>query len=174
MGESTGAAVIFGATGGVMEAAVRTAFAVLTNGNPLKIDFQEIRGLEGVREATVHVKDGLDLRLAVVYGLANARKILEMIEKGECPYHAVEVMACPGGCIDGAGQPYHHGDAGVVRARWEATYQADKDMPIRMSHENPSVQAIYKEFLGAPLSEKAHHLLHTHYFDKKTKIEPVK
>ncbi len=174
LGESTGAAVIFGATGGVMEAAVRTAYAVLTDGKLPKIDFQEIRGLEGIREATVHVKDGLDLRLAIVYGLANARKMLEMIDKGECPYHAIEVMACPGGCIDGAGQPYHHGDASIIRARWEATYKADKDMPIRMSHENPSIQTTYKEFLGAPLSEKAHHLLHTHYFDKKTKIESVK
>ncbi|MCK9340016.1 MAG: NADH-dependent [FeFe] hydrogenase, group A6, partial [Bacteroidales bacterium] len=167
LGESTGAAVIFGATGGVMEAAVRTAYEVITGKTLPKIDFTELRGLEGVREATVHVQDGLDLKLAVVYGLSNARKMLEQIERGESPYHAIEVMACPGGCIDGGGQPYHHGDADIVKARWEAIYQADKNMPIRKSHENPSIQAIYKEFLGEPCSHKSHELLHTTYFDRK-------
>lgn len=171
LGESTGAAVIFGATGGVMEAAVRTAYEVITGKTLPKIDFTELRGLEGVREATVHVQDGLDLKLAVVYGLSNARKMLEQIERGESPYHAIEVMACPGGCIDGGGQPYHHGDADIVKARWEAIYQADKNMPIRKSHENPSIQAIYKEFLGEPCSHKSHELLHTTYFDRKKSIE---
>ncbi|MBP5589562.1 MAG: iron hydrogenase small subunit, partial [Bacteroidales bacterium] len=171
LGESTGAAVIFGATGGVMEAAVRTAYEVITGKNLPKIDFEELRGLDGVREATVHVQDGLDLKLAVVYGLKNARMMLEQIERGESPYHAVEVMACPGGCIDGGGQPLHHGDVNKVKARWEAIYQADKDLPLRKSHDNPSIQAVYKEFLGEPCSHLAHELLHTHYFDKNPVIE---
>ncbi len=171
LGESTGAAVIFGATGGVMEAAVRTAYEVITGKTLPKIDFEELRGLEGVKEATVHVKDGLDLKLAIVHGLGNARKMLEQIERGESPYHAIEVMACPGGCIDGGGQPYHHGDSNIIKARWEATYQVDRDMPIRKSHENPSIQAIYKEFLGEPCGHLSHELLHTHYFDNQTKVE---
>ncbi len=171
LGQSTGAAVIFGATGGVMEAAVRTAYEVLTGQTLPKIDFTELRGLEGVREATISIPGVADLNLAVVYGLKNARTMLEQIERGECKYHAIEVMACPGGCIDGGGQPYHHGDANIIKARWEATYQVDANMPIRKSHENPSIQAIYKEYLGQPCGEKSHHLLHTHYFDKKKKIE---
>lgn len=171
LGESTGAAVIFGATGGVMEAAVRTAYEVITGSTLPKIDFEELRGLEGVKEAKIHVKDGLDLNLAIVYGLGNARKMLEMIENGTCPYHAIEVMACPGGCIDGGGQPYHHGDSNIIKARWEATYRADREMPIRKSHENPSIQAIYKEFLGEPCGHLSHELLHTHYFDNQTKVE---
>ena len=171
LGQSTGAAVIFGATGGVMEAAVRTAYEVITGSTLPKIDFEELRGLDGIKEATIHVKDGLDLNLAIVYGLGNARKMLELIEKGECKYHAIEVMACPGGCIDGAGQPYHHGDSSLVKARWEATYRADRELPIRKSHENPSIQAIYKEFLDEPCSHKSHELLHTHYFDKQTTVE---
>lgn len=171
LGESTGAAVIFGATGGVMEAAVRTAYEVITGKTLPKVDFEELRGLEGVKEATVHVQDGLDLKLAIVHGLGNARKMLELIEKGECPYHAIEVMACPGGCIDGAGQPYHHGDSSIIKARWEATYQADREMPIRKSHENPSIQAIYKEYLGEPCGHLSHELLHTHYFDNQIKVE---
>ena len=171
LGESTGAAVIFGATGGVMEAAVRTAYEVITGQTLPKIDFEELRGLEGVKEAKIHVKDGLDLNLAIVYGLGNARKMLEMIENGTCPYHAIEVMACPGGCIDGAGQPYHHGDSSIIKARWEATYRADREMPIRKSHENPSIQAIYKEYLGEPCGHLSHELLHTHYFDNQIKVE---
>ena len=171
LGESTGAAVIFGATGGVMEAAVRTAYEVLTGKTLPKIDFTELRGLEGIREATVSIPGVADLKLAIVYGLGNARKIMEQIKAGNCPYHAVEVMACPGGCIDGAGQPYHHGDAEIIKARHKAIYEADAAMPIRKSHENPAVQAMYKEFLGEPNSEKAHHLLHTKYFDKKLKFE---
>ena len=97
--------------------------------------------------------------------------IIDQIKAGECPYHFVEVMACPGGCIDGAGQPYHHGDASIIRARHAAIYEADRRMPIRKSHENPEVQAIYKEFYGQPCSEKSHHLLHTIYFDKKIKFD---
>ena len=171
LGESTGAAVIFGVTGGVMEAALRTAVEILTGKTLPKIEFEEVRGLEGLREATVPVPGVADLKVAVAYGLKNARVIMEQIKAGNCPYHFVEVMACPGGCIDGAGQPYHHGDASIVKARYAATYEADRNMPLRKSHENPEIQAIYKEFYGEPCSEKSHHLLHTHYFDKKIKFD---
>lgn len=171
LGESTGAAVIFGVTGGVMEAALRTAVEVLTGKTLPKIDFEEVRGLEGLREATVSVPGVADVKVAVAYGMKNARVIMEQIKAGNCPYHFVEVMACPGGCIDGAGQPYHHGDSYIVKARYAATYQADREMPLRKSHENPEIISIYKEFYGEPCSEKSHHLLHTHYFDKKIKLD---
>ena len=171
LGESTGAAVIFGATGGVMEAALRTAYEVLTGKTLPKVDFEEVRGLDGVREATIPIPGVIDLKVAIVYGLKNARTIMEQIKADKCPYHFVEVMACPGGCIDGAGQPYHHGDASIIRARHAAIYEADRQMPLRKSHENPEVQAIYKEFYGEPCSEKSHHLLHTHYFDKRIKFD---
>ena len=171
LGASTGAAVIFGATGGVMEAALRTAVEILTGKTLPRIDFEEVRGLDGIREATVPIPGVADLKVAVAYGLKNARSIMEMIKAGNCPYHFVEVMACPGGCIDGAGQPYHHGDASIVKARHAAIYEADRNMPIRKSHENPEIISIYKEFYGEPCSEMSHHLLHTHYFDKKIKFD---
>ena len=171
LGASTGAAVIFGATGGVMEAALRTAVEILTGTTLPKIDFEEVRGLDGIREAVVPIPGVADLKVAVAYGLKNARTIMEQIKAGNCPYHFVEVMACPGGCIDGAGQPYHHGDASIVKARHAAIYEADRNMPIRKSHENPEIISIYKEFYGEPCSEKSHHLLHTHYFDKKIKFD---
>lgn len=170
LGESTGAAVIFGATGGVIEAAVRTAYEVITKKPLPKIDFEELRGLEGVRSATIDV-DGFKLNIGIAHGLGNARKLLEQIKEGKCQFHAIEVMACPGGCIDGAGQPLHHGDEEVIKARWEAIYRADREMLIRKSHENPSIQAIYKEFLGEPCGHKSHELLHTHYFDAQTTVE---
>ena len=170
LGESTGAAVIFGTTGGVIEAAVRTAYEVITKKPLPKIEFEELRGLEGVRSATIDI-DGLKLNIGIAHGLGNARKLLEQIKEGKCQFHAIEVMACPGGCIDGAGQPLHHGNSDVIKARWEAIYQADREMPIRKSHENPSIQAIYKEFLGEPCGHKSHELLHTHYFDAQTTVE---
>jgi len=170
LGESTGAAVIFGTTGGVIEAAVRTAYEVITKKPLPKIDFEELRGLEGVRSATIDV-DGLKLNIGIAHGLKNARKLLEDIKAGKCNFHAIEIMACPGGCIDGGGQPLHHGNGDIIKARWEAIYQADKNMPIRKSHENPSIQTIYKEFLGEPCGHKSHELLHTHYFDRQTTVE---
>ena len=170
LGESTGAAVIFGTTGGVIEAAVRTAYEVYT-GKPLpKIDFEELRGLEGIRSATIDF-DGLKLNIGIAHGLGNARKLLEDIKAGKNQFHAIEIMACPGGCIDGGGQPQHHGNSDIIKARWEAIYRADKEMPLRKSHENPSIQAIYKEFLGEPCGHKSHELLHTHYFDRQTTVE---
>jgi len=170
LGESTGAAVIFGTTGGVIEAAVRTAYEVITKKTLPKIDFHELRGLEGVRSATIDV-DGLKLNIGIAHGLSNARKLLNEIKEGKSQFHAIEVMACPGGCIDGGGQPLHHGDSDIIKARWKAIYEADRNMPIRKSHENPSIQAIYKEFLGEPCGHKSHELLHTHYFDKAKVIE---
>ncbi len=170
LGESTGAAVIFGTTGGVIEAACRTAYEVLTGKTLPKIDFEEFRGLEGVRSATIDI-DGLKLNIGIAHGLSNARKLLEEIKEGKSQFHAIEVMACPGGCIDGGGQPLHHGNSEIIKARWEATYEADRNMPIRKSHENPSIQTLYKEFLGEPCGHKSHELLHTHYFDRAKVIE---
>ena len=170
LGESTGAAVIFGTTGGVIEAAVRTAYEVYTGKPSPKIDFEELRGLEGIRSATIDF-DGLPINIGIAHGLSNARKLLEEIREGKSTFHAIEIMACPGGCIDGGGQPLHHGNSDVIKARWEAIYQADKDLPIRKSHENPAIAEIYKEFLGEPCGEKSHHLLHTHYFARDVKFE---
>jgi len=170
LGMSTGAAVIFGTTGGVIEAACRTAYEVITGKTLPKIDFEELRGLEGVRSAVVDI-DGFKLNIGIANGLSNVRKLLEQVKRGESNFHVIEIMACPGGCIDGGGQPLHHGNSEIIKARWQAIYEADKNMPIRKSHENPSIQEIYKEFLGKPGSEKAHHLLHTHYFDRKPLIE---
>ena len=171
LGESTGAAVIFGATGGVMEAAVRTAYEVFTKKKLDNIDFEVLRGFDGVKTATVDFA-GTPINVAVVYGLNNARIIMEEVRDGNPRgFHAVEVMACPGGCIGGAGQPYHHGDSNIIRKRMEATYREDAGKPIRKSHENPSIIAIYKEYFGEPCGHKSHELLHTHYFDRSKKVE---
>jgi NADP-reducing hydrogenase subunit HndD len=169
MGESTGAGAIFGNTGGVIEAAVRTAFEINTGKKLERLDFTELRGLEGVREATIDF-NGLPVRIGIAHGLGNARKLLDDVRAGKSQYHAIEIMACPGGCIGGGGQPLHHGNSDIIKARAAALYREDKEKPIRKSHENPFIIKIYEEFLGKPNSEKAHHLLHTHYFDRKKKI----
>ena len=162
LGESTGAAVIFGSTGGVIEAAVRTAYELHT-GKPLpKIDFEELRGFEGIRIAEIDV-DGVMLKIAVAHGLGNAKILMDEVRAGNPRgIHAIEVMACKG-CIGGAGQPYHHGDEYVLLKRIEAIYEIDRNMPIRKSHENASVLALYRDYYGEPGSELAHHQLHTHY-----------
>lgn len=165
LGESTGAAVIFGASGGVLEAALRTAAAWLEGDKDSPIDFVAVRGLEGIKEATVTIA-GIELKAAVASGLGNVRKLLERIQRGEAEYHAIEIMACPGGCINGGGQPYNHGNTAILEARKDALYRADKGLPIRKSHLNPSIIKIYDEYLGKPNSEKAHKLLHTHYYAK--------
>ncbi len=162
MGESTGAGVIFGTTGGVIEAAVRTAAWMLEGKNPGKADFTELRGIEGVREATINVA-GMDIKIAIAHGLGNARQLLETIQAGKADYHAIEIMACPLGCVGGGGQPYHHNDIERIKKRAAALYAEDAGKPVRFSHENQEVLALYKEFLGEPYGEKAHHLLHTHY-----------
>ena len=164
-GESTGASVIFGATGGVMEAALRTAYEIHTGKTLGKIEFEEVRGMEGIRSASVDM-DGFELKVGIAHGLGNARRLLEDIRSGKSEYHAIEIMACPGGCIGGGGQPLHHGDVEILKARQKALYEEDANKPIRKSHENPDIQKLYEEFLGKPLSEKSHKLLHTHYFNK--------
>lgn len=165
LGESSGAAVIFGTTGGVIEAATRTAYEVYTKKDLPKIDFEELRGFDGIREATIDF-DGFDMKIGIAHGLGNARKMLEDIKAGKSEYHAIEIMACPGGCIGGGGQPLHHGDSKILKARAKAIYREDANKPIRKSHENPYIVELYEKYLGKPMSEKAHHLLHTHYFDK--------
>ena len=165
LGASTGASVIFGATGGVMEAALRTAYELHTGKTLGKVEFTEVRGLEGIRKATVDM-DGFPLKVGIAHGLGNARKLLEEIREGRSEYHAIEIMACPGGCIGGGGQPLHHGNIEVIKARCKALYEEDENKPLRKSHENPYIKQLYEEYLGKPLSERSHALLHTKYFDK--------
>jgi len=165
LGESTGASVIFGATGGVMEAALRTAYEVYTGKTLEKVDFEQVRGLEGIRKASIDL-NGFELKVGIAHGLGNARKMLEDIRSGKSEYHAIEIMACPGGCIGGGGQPLHHGNSEILKARQKALYEEDANKHLRKSHENPYIKQLYEEFLGKPLSEKSHHLLHTHYFRK--------
>ncbi len=165
LGESTGAAVIFGVTGGVCEAALRTAYEWVTNKELKDVNFTAVRGLDGIKEATIDV-DGTEVKVAVSSGLGNARKLLEKIQSGECKYHVIEIMACPGGCINGGGQPYIHAETDILEQRMKGIYAIDSGKEIRKSHENPYIQKLYKEFLGKPGSEKAHHLLHTEYYKK--------
>ncbi|WP_340110922.1 NADH-dependent [FeFe] hydrogenase, group A6 [Maribellus mangrovi] len=165
LGESTGAGVIFGTTGGVIEAAVRTAYEVHTKKELPRLDFEELRGMEGIREATIDF-DGLPIKIGIAHGLGNARKLLEDIQAGKSEFHAIEIMSCPGGCIGGGGQPYHHGNVNVLKQRQKALYTEDKNKTIRKSHENPHIIELYEKFLGEPMSEKAHLLLHTEYFDR--------
>ncbi|MGB4130469.1 MAG: NADH-dependent [FeFe] hydrogenase, group A6, partial [Tepidanaerobacteraceae bacterium] len=166
LGISTGAGAIFGATGGVMEAALRTVYEIVTKKELDNIDFTEVRGVDGVKEATIDI-DGTKVNVAVAHGLANARKILDKVKSGEADYHFIEIMCCPGGCVGGGGQPILSAEE-----RWEvdyreeranAIYEVDRNMKLRKSHENPAVQTLYKEYLGEPLGEKSHKLLHTHY-----------
>ncbi len=169
LGESTGAGVIFGTTGGVLEAALRTVYEAYAGKTLPKIEFTEVRGLEGIREATIDL-NGFPLKVCVAHTLGNARRIMNKLRSGELDYHVVEVMACPGGCIGGGGQPYHHGHVEVLQARQKALYSEDEHKPIRKSHENPDILRLYEEYLGAPLSERSEELLHTHYIDKSIKM----
>lgn len=166
LGDSTGAAVIFGATGGVMEAALRTAVEKLSGEELKSLDFTEVRGAEGIKEASYTV-NGMEIKVCVVSGLANANTIMEKVKNGTADYHFIEIMGCPGGCVNGGGQPIQHA---VVRnfvdlraRRAAALYEADKDMPLRKSHESEAVKRLYAEFLGEPGSHKAHEVLHTSY-----------
>ena len=166
LGESTGAGVIFGTTGGVLEAALRTAVE-LSTGEPLaKVEFTELRGMEGIRFAKVPVGE-LTLNVGIAHELGNARKLLDIVRDGSEQLHAIEIMACPGGCIGGGGQPYHHGDESILDARVAAIYREDAGKPRRKSHENPYVQELYAKYLGEPLGERAHQLLHTQYFKRQ-------
>lgn len=161
LGESTGAAVIFGATGGVMEAALRTAYEVIT-GSPLAdINFTAVRGMDGIKEAEVDL-NGTKIKVAAAHTLKNARTLMEQIERGESPYAFIEVMTCPGGCLGGGGQPIPT-TWEIRKKRAESIYAEDSQKPLRKSHENSSVQTLYSEFLKGPLGELSHHLLHTNY-----------
>jgi len=166
MGEATGAAVIFGTTGGVMEAALRTVYEVLTEKELDKIDFVDVRGEEGIKKATVKIGDK-EVKVVVAHGLANATKIMEEIKEKKADYQFVEIMACPGGCVTGGGQPIKSAKTRAtvdVRAlRAQGLYSADKEAKLRKSHENPVVKKVYEEFLEKPGSHKSHELLHTHY-----------
>lgn len=166
LGDSTGAAVIFGATGGVMEAALRTAVEKLSGEELKSLDFTEVRGTDGIKEASYTV-NGMEIKVCVVSGIANANTIMEKVKNGTADYHFIEIMGCPGGCVNGGGQPIQHA---VVRnfvdlraRRAAALYEADKDMPLRKSHESEAVKRLYDEFLGEPGSHKAHEVLHTSY-----------
>lgn len=169
LGESSGAGVIFGVTGGVMEAALRTVVDVLTGRDMPRLEYADVRGLEGIKEATVNV-NGTDIKVAIVHGTANAAKLLNAIRAGEKTYHFIEVMGCPGGCVTGGGQPIvdartrYYVDPRAARAA--ATYSEDESMAIRKSHKNPAIQKLYAEFLGEPNSHIAHELLHTTYVDR--------
>ncbi|HQQ02561.1 MAG TPA: NADH-dependent [FeFe] hydrogenase, group A6 [Bacteroidales bacterium] len=177
MGESSGAGVIFGATGGVMEAALRTAYEIVTGrevpfGN---LNITPVRGMEGIKEAEVKIEnvkpewsflEGVTLKVAIAHGLANAKRLMTAIRDGKVQYHFVEIMACPGGCLGGGGQPIPT-NLEIRKKRAEAIYAEDENLPIRKSHENPEVLQIYQEFLGEPLSHTSHELLHTHYVPRK-------
>ncbi len=159
-GLGSGAGEIFGATGGVMEAALRTVYEVVTGETLQNLDFESVRGLTGVKEASVNLA-GTEVKVAVASGLGNARKLMDAIRAGKADYHFVEIMACPGGCIGGGGNPIKN--LAKMEKRLDAVYKTDKELPLRKSHENPAVTQLYKEFLVKPLGEKSHHLLHTHY-----------
>ncbi len=163
LGESTGAGVIFGATGGVLEAALRTVYEEVTGQELTDVNFAAVRGLKDVREAAIDL-GGKTVNVAVASGLGNARKLLENIENGTSKYDVIEIMACPGGCINGGGQPYSNERLETIQARTRALYQIDDKASMRKSHENPSVIKLYEEFLGEPGGHKAHELLHTEYW----------
>ena len=173
LGLGTGAAVIFGTTGGVMEAALRTAVETLTGEELKSLDFTDVRGMEGIKEATYNVA-GMHVKVAVASGLGNARKLLNKVKAGEADYHFVEIMCCPGGCVNGGGQPIvsatERSFTDVKAQRAKALYDQDKAMPLRKSHDNPVVKKCYEEFLGEPGSHKAHEILHTSYVKRGNKF----
>ncbi len=170
LGLSSGAGAIFGVTGGVMEAAIRTAYELYTGETLIDIELADIRGFKGIKEATL-VMDGHELRIGVAHGLGHAHQLLDIVRKDRNRFHFIEIMGCPGGCIGGGGQPYATAnsiplDEECLKARASALYNLDREKTIRRSHENPDVQRLYREFLGRPLGEKSHELLHTHYAAK--------
>lgn len=166
LGESSGAGAIFGASGGVLESALRTAYNMITGKDLEKVEFHDLRGLEGLKEAEVEI-DGRVLKVAVASGLGNARKLLDNVRKGIEHYDVIEIMACPGGCIDGAGQPFIHGDFSIIERRMKGLHSVDTDKKVRLSYKNESIKKIYEEFLGEPYGEKAHELLHTEFVYRK-------
>ncbi len=177
MGSSSGAGVIFGVTGGVMEAALRTAYEIVTGREvPFEnLNITPVRGFEGIRQASIKLEaciddwkflEGVELKCAVAHGLSNARKLMQAVKDGKIDVHFIEIMACPGGCLGGGGQPIPTNQK-IREKRAAAIYEEDMDLSIRKSHENPEVIQIYKEFLGEPLGHKSHELLHTHYRERR-------
>lgn len=162
MGESTGAGDIFGTSGGVIEATIRTAYDTITGEELEKVEFEELRGLKGIKQAKVDI-NGREIKIAVANGLGNTRKLLEKLRKKEIELDAIEVMACPGGCIGGGGQPYHNGKISILKERSKGLYQIDKNKKLRKSYQNPYIKKLYQEYLGEVGSEKAKELLHTSY-----------
>jgi NADH-quinone oxidoreductase subunit G len=176
LGASTGASDIFGNSGGVMEAVVRTASYWMTGEMPKSVEFHGVFGAQNTREAYVNIGEDVKLHLCVVSGLANARKVLEDVKSGKVHYDAIEVMACPGGCVNGGGQPInkHYEQKDVIAMRKEGLRNIDRNKAIRVSCENPSIKTLYAEFLGEPNSQLAHKLLHTHYTNKQQTFEEDK
>ncbi|MHC4874380.1 MAG: [Fe-Fe] hydrogenase large subunit C-terminal domain-containing protein, partial [Planctomycetota bacterium] len=164
-GERTTAGKIFGASGGVMEAAVRTAYNMLTGDELKNLDIKDVRGLDGIKEAKLDI-DGLEVGVAVVNGIGNARTLLEEIKAGRSDIHFIEVMTCPGGCINGGGQPIAT-DSEAIKARLKGLYALDSKAGVRVSHKNESIQRLYKEYLKKPLGKKSHKLLHTEYAQRE-------
>ena len=169
LGESTGAAAIFGTSGGVMEAALRTAYFKMTGKDLEKIEFESIRGMEGLKEAVVNI-DGTELNIAVVNGIGNVRPVIDEILANKSKYHFIEVMSCPGGCINGGGQPIHQ-KPDKVSKRMKVLYQIDQNMKFRRSHDNESIKTLYKEYFIEPNSHKAHEILHTDYVNRKKTLK---
>ena len=167
LGVGSGAGAIFGTSGGVMEAAIRTVYEVVTGKEPASLDFTACRGHEGIKEATLDL-NGTPVKVAITNGLKNAKVIMDKIRAGEADYHFVEVMCCPGGCVGGGGQPFRT-TAAIKEHRMDGLYKVDKNLPLRQSHKNPDIQTLYKEFLQEPNSHLAHELLHTHYVDRSDK-----
>jgi NADP-reducing hydrogenase subunit HndD len=169
MGLSTGAADIFGVTGGVMEAAIRTVYEVVAGAPLPNLELEPIRGMEGVKEAALDVPNFGEVRVAVAHGLSNAAKLMDAVKEGKKQYHFIEVMACPGGCVGGGGQPLVTSaqriamDEDYQAVRRQAIYAEDRGKELRKSHESPAVKEVYEKYLNKPLSEKSHHLLHTKY-----------
>lgn len=152
--------MVFGSTGGVMDAALRTAYRMVTGSNPDPDAFRAVRGMDGWKEATFDIPGAGTVRIAVVSGLGNTRRLMRALEKGDVSYDFVEVMACPGGCAGGGGQPIHDGIE-LAESRGSVLWALDQAEPVRFSHENPDVMALYRDYLGTPMSAKSHHLLHT-------------
>lgn len=165
LGESTGAGALFGASGGVLESALRTAYHMITGKDLETLEFNDLRGLKGLKEAEIEI-EGKSLKVAVASGLGNARKLLNDIRDGKEHYDVIEIMACPGGCIDGGGQPFIHGDVSIIEKRMKGIHSVDTDKKVRLSYKNESIKRLYDEFLGEPYGEKAHELLHTEFVSR--------
>ncbi len=166
MGETSGASVLFGSTGGVIEAVIRTAHEWLTGEELDNVEYEQLRGMDGLRKATVKIGDK-DIHIGIASGLGNARQLLEEIRDGKSDYTAIEIMACPGGCIAGGGQPYHHNNFEIIKKRQQGIYEEDANKPVKKSNKNKEIQQLYEEFLRKPMGEMSHKLLHTHFEERE-------